>query len=141
MAALGSLFGGNPERGLYKTVDSGATWTKVLSPSEHTGVVDVAMDPRDPAVLYAATFERERRNWSFIGGGPEGGIFKSTDAGVHWEKLTNGLPAGDVGRIGLAICRSARPLRPSSGPMGAFYDRTIAAQAGSGGTLQCRRTG
>jgi photosystem II stability/assembly factor-like uncharacterized protein len=110
VAAMGSLFGGSPDRGLYKTVDGGASWTKVLAGSDHTGVVDVAMDPRDPAVLFAAKFERERRNWSFIGGGPEGGIYKSIDAGGHWEKLTNGLPGGDVGRIGLAICR-AQPDR------------------------------
>jgi photosystem II stability/assembly factor-like uncharacterized protein len=106
VAALGSLFGANPERGLFKTADAGATWKKVLSASDHTGVVDVAMDPRDPDLLYAATFQRERRNWSFIGGGPEGGIFKSTDGGEHWSRLANGLPAGDVGRIGLTICRS-----------------------------------
>jgi photosystem II stability/assembly factor-like uncharacterized protein len=110
VAALGSLFGPNADRGLYKTLDGGATWTKVLSASEHTGAVDVAMDPRDPQLLYAALFQRERRNWSFIGGGPESGLYKSTDGGGTWQKLTNGLPHGDMGRIGLAICRS-RPDR------------------------------
>jgi photosystem II stability/assembly factor-like uncharacterized protein len=106
VAALGSLFGPNPERGLYKSTDGGTTWTKVLSASDYTGAVDVAMDPRDPNVLYAALFQRERRNWSFIGGGPESGLFRSGDAGATWQKLSNGLPKGDMGRIGIAICRS-----------------------------------
>jgi photosystem II stability/assembly factor-like uncharacterized protein len=106
MAALGSLWGPNEERGLFKTIDGGKTWLKVLYISKHTGVQDAAMDPTNPNVLYAASFQRERRAWNFIGGGPEGGIFKSYDGGVTWEKLTNGLPNGDMGRIGLSICRT-----------------------------------
>ncbi len=106
VAGLGSLWGPNPERGLFKTMDGGESWTNVLPVSDHTGVVDVLMDPRDPEVLFAATFQRERRMWSMVGGGPEGGIYKSTDAGASWEQLTVGLPQGDVGRIGLAVCAS-----------------------------------
>ncbi len=106
VAALGSLWGASEDRGLFKTTDGGQTWTKVLHVSHHTGVVDVAMDPRDPDVLYAAAYQRERRNWSSVSGGPESALFKSTDGGTTWSRLTNGLPKGDVGRIGLAICPS-----------------------------------
>jgi photosystem II stability/assembly factor-like uncharacterized protein len=106
VAALGALWGANDERGLYKTIDGGTTWQKVLHVSAHTGVVDVAMDPRDPDVLYAAAFQRERRYYSFLGGGPEGGVFKSVNGGKDWTRLANGLPAGPVGRIGLSVCRS-----------------------------------
>jgi photosystem II stability/assembly factor-like uncharacterized protein len=107
VAALGALWGGNEERGLFKTADGGKTWSKTLYVSPHTGVADVAMDPRDPNVLYAAAFQRERRNYSFVGGGPESALYKTTDAGGHWEKVINGLPAGEVGRIGVSVCLSA----------------------------------
>jgi photosystem II stability/assembly factor-like uncharacterized protein len=90
---------------LYKTTDAGATWKKVLSASDHTGVVDVAMDPRDRAAL-RGDVHAGASQLSFIGGGPEGGIFKASDGGEHWDKLKSGLPSGDLGRIGLAICRS-----------------------------------
>ena len=106
VGGLGSLWGPNPERGLFKTTDGGESWANVLPISDHTGVVDVLMDPRDPEVLFAATFQRERRMWSMVGGGPEGGIYKSTNGGESWEQLSVGLPQGDVGRIGLAVCAS-----------------------------------
>ncbi len=106
VAAMGVLWGSNEERGLFKTADGGKSWQKVLFISEHTGVADLAMDPRDPDVLYAAVWQRARRNWSSLNGGPEGGIFKSTDGGQHWDRLTHGLPEGEMGRVGLSICRS-----------------------------------
>ncbi len=106
VAALGALWGPNPERGLYRTIDGGQSWELVLAISEHTGVVDVVMDPRNPDRLYAATYQRERRNWSFLGGGPEGGIYRSEDGGDSWEKLDNGLPETDIGKIGFAISPS-----------------------------------
>jgi photosystem II stability/assembly factor-like uncharacterized protein len=106
VAGGGALWGSNEERGVFKTTDGGETWQKVLYVSPLTGVVDLAMDPRDPDLLYAAAFQRERRTWSFLGGGPESGIYRSGDGGATWERLGNGLPAGDMGKIGLSICRS-----------------------------------
>ncbi len=106
VAALGGLWNANPERGVYKTTDGGKTWTKSLYISENTGVTDVAIDREDPATVYAAAYERRRTEWGFNGGGPEGGIYKTMDAGATWTKLKTGLPyenGGNVGRIGLAI--------------------------------------
>ncbi len=103
VAAQGPLWADGGERGLYKTSDGGRTWTRVLHVSDVTGISDVILDPRNPDVLYAASYQRRRGVGVLIGGGPEGAIFKSIDAGVTWTKLTTGLPRGDVGRIGLAI--------------------------------------
>ncbi len=106
VAAVGPLWTDGGERGLYKTVDGGRSWKAVLTISSHTGVTDVAMDPTDPNIMYAAAFQRQRKAYSFVGGGPESGIYKSIDAGETWTKLTEGLPKGDIGRIGLDISRS-----------------------------------
>lgn len=103
VAAEGSLWGASAERGLYKTEDGGKTWKNVLSISEHTGVADVAIDPSRPDVVYASSYQRERRVYSFIGGGPESAIWKSTDAGKTWTKLMSGIPKRDLGRIGLSV--------------------------------------
>ncbi len=103
VAAQGPLWAAGGDRGLYKSTDAGATWTPVLTISEHTGVTDVVMDPRDSQVLYAASYQRRRHVWTLINGGPESRIFKSTDAGASWDTLRTGLPSGDLGRIGLAI--------------------------------------
>jgi photosystem II stability/assembly factor-like uncharacterized protein len=106
VAAQGPLWADGGERGLFKTTDGGKTWTNVLKISEHTGVTDVVMDPTDPTTMYAAAFQRQRKAYSFVGGGPESGIYKSTDGGTTWTKLTEGLPKGDIGRIGLDVSRS-----------------------------------
>jgi len=103
VAAQGPLWGPGGQRGLYKSTDYGATWDSVLYISENTGVTDVVMDPRNPDVLYAASYQRRRHVWVLLNGGPESAIYKSTDAGATWNKLKSGLPSGDVGRIGLAI--------------------------------------
>jgi len=103
VAAQGPLFSEGGERGLYKTTDGGATWTAVLTISKDTGISDVVLDPRNPDVLFASAYQRRRHVGQMIGGGPEGGIFKSTNGGKSWTKLTKGLPAGDMGRAGLAI--------------------------------------
>ena len=105
-AAQGPLWSPGGERGLFKTTDRGATWSNVLSAGKWTGVTDVVMDPRDPDVLYAATYQRQRRAWGFNGGGAGSGIHMTTDGGENWVELTRGIPEGDKGRIGLAISRS-----------------------------------
>ena len=108
VAALGHLWGPNPERGVYRTADGGKTWSQVLKISNDTGVSDIAMDPQSPDTLYAAAYQRRRTPFGFNGGGSEGGIFKTTDGGATWKKLTKGLPyenGGEIGRIGLDIYR------------------------------------
>jgi photosystem II stability/assembly factor-like uncharacterized protein len=104
VAALGSLWGPGEERGLYRTRDGGKTWTRLLRPSKFTGVVEVAMHPGNPNIIYAATFQRERRQWSMIGGGEEGGLWRSTDGGDTWARVGNGFPTTAVGRVGVTFC-------------------------------------
>jgi photosystem II stability/assembly factor-like uncharacterized protein len=103
VASQGPLWSAGGERGLFKTTDGGATWQQILKISDDTGVSDVVMDPKNPLVLYASAYQRRRAVGQMIGGGPEGGIHKTTDGGKTWKKLVNGLPKGDVGRAGLAI--------------------------------------
>ena len=103
VAAEGSVWGPGGDRGLYKTTDGGKTWKKVLEISENTGVNNVIMDPRNPDVLYASSEQRRRHVFTKIGGGPETAIYKSTNAGESWDKLTSGLPGADMGGMGLAI--------------------------------------
>ena len=107
VAAQGPLWNPGGDRGLYKTTDGGKTWKAVLTISENTGVNDVVMDPRDPNLLYASSYQRRRHVWTLIDGGPESAIYRSTDAGATWKKLESGLPKEDKGRIGLAIAPSA----------------------------------
>ena len=108
VAAIGNLWGYTGDRGLFKTADGGKTWRKLANglPNDgKTGATDVVMDPRDPDTLYVAFYQRLRRPWRFDSGGPNGGIFKSTNGGKSWKRLSRGLPQGDTGRIGLAIYR------------------------------------
>ncbi len=102
-ASEGPLWSAGGERGVFKTTDGGATWSAVLSISENTGVTDLEMDPRNGDVLYAASYQRRRHVWSFIGGGPESGIHKTTDGGKTWRRLASGLPSVHMGKIGLAV--------------------------------------
>jgi photosystem II stability/assembly factor-like uncharacterized protein len=106
VAAQGPLWNAGGDRGLFKTVDGGKTWKKVLAISENTGVTDVVLDPRNPDVLIAASYQRRRHVWTLINGGPESAIYKSTDGGGNWKKLKTGLPSEDLGRISLAIAPS-----------------------------------
>ncbi len=106
VAAQGPLWSAGGDRGLYKTTDGGKTWTPVLQISDNTCVADVVMDPRNPDVLYASTWQRRRRVWTYVGGGPESALYKSTDAGKSWARITNGLPSVDLGRIGLCVAPS-----------------------------------
>lgn len=108
VAALGHLWGPNPERGVYKTRDGGMNWSLVLKIDDDTGVSDIAMDPDSPDTLYAAAYQRRRTVFGFDGGGPGSAIYKTVDGGATWKKLTKGLPyenGGDTGRIGLDIYR------------------------------------
>ncbi len=104
VAAMGPLWGPNQERGLFKSTDGGGTWTNTNFINEHTGFTDVVMDSRNSQILYAASYQRQRTPWGFNGGGPGSGIWKTTDGGTNWTRLDgNGLPAGELGRIGLAV--------------------------------------
>jgi photosystem II stability/assembly factor-like uncharacterized protein len=103
VAAEGPLWGPGGDRGLYKTTDGGKNWKAVLTISENTGVADVQLDPSNPEIVYAAAYQRRRHVFTLIDGGPESAIYKSTDAGATWNKVTSGLPSVDMGRIGLAV--------------------------------------
>lgn len=116
VAALGHLYSHNRERGVYKTTDGGKTWQLVKAIDEKTGAVDIAIDPRNPNVVYASFWERDRRAWNFLESGPGSGIWKTTDGGKTWSQLT-GLPKGvDMGRTAISIA----PSRPDT--LYAFMD-------------------
>src|SRR5678816_3847996 len=105
VAAVGHLFGPNEERGLYRTKDGGASWQKVLAVDANTGATDVVISP-DGRTLVAATYQRRRRAFGFAGSGPGSGLWRSTDGGDNWQRITNGIPTGEMGRIGLDISAS-----------------------------------
>jgi photosystem II stability/assembly factor-like uncharacterized protein len=105
VAAVGHLWGPNEQRGLYRTKDGGATWQRVLGVDANTGVIDVAIGA-DGHTLFAATYERRWRAFGFVGGGPGSGIWRSLDGGDTWTRLSSGLPAGNAGRIGVAMAPS-----------------------------------
>ena len=107
VAALGHLWGPNKERGLFRTMDGGKTWSNTKFIDENTGFVDVVLDHENPNVLYAAAYQRRRRGWGFNGGGPGSGLYKTIDGGETWARLTNGLPSGNTGRIGIDIYSSS----------------------------------
>ena len=105
VAAVGDLWAANEERGVYRTLDGGETWEKVLYVDEHTGAIDLAMDPGDPNTVFAAMYQRRRTGWGFNGGGPGSGLYRTFDGGDNWTELTDGLPEGDKGRIGIDVFR------------------------------------
>jgi photosystem II stability/assembly factor-like uncharacterized protein len=109
VCALGHLWNANAERGVFRTTDGGKTWKKTLFVNEDTGCSDIAIDPQDPRNVYAGMWQARRTPWSFTSGGAGSGLYKSTDGGSTWQRVTRGLPEGILGRIGLAVA----PSRPS----------------------------
>jgi len=103
VAAEGPLWSSGGERGLYKTTDGGLTWKHMLNIDENTGVTDIEFDPSNPDLIYAATYQRRRKTWALLAGGPKSGIYKSMDGAETWIQMKTGLPHGDMGKIGLAV--------------------------------------
>ncbi len=103
VACEGSAWGPGGDRGLFRTADGGKTWEKVLNISENTGVNNVVIDPSDPDIMYATSEQRRRHYYTKIGGGPESAVYKSTDAGLTWNKIMKGLPSGDIGGMGIDV--------------------------------------
>ncbi|MFN3193022.1 MAG: VPS10 domain-containing protein [Aureliella sp.] len=128
VAAQGPLWRSGDERGLYKTTDGGKSWKKVLDISPDTGVNEVHIDPSNPDIMYASSYQRRRHTWVLINGGPESAIYKSVDGGETWKKASRGLPGGDLGRIGMDIS----PVNPevvyavveAAGGQSGFYRST-----------------
>ena len=112
VAALGHAFGPNRQRGVFRSTDGGETWEQVLFKSEDAGAIDLSMDPSNPRILYASIWQFRRSFWSLNSGGPDSGLYKSTDGGDTWTEISGspGLPSGIKGRIGVAVC-PARPNR------------------------------
>ncbi len=129
VAAAGPLWTSGGDRGLFRTMDGGKTWKNLKNIDANTGFTDVIFDPKDANTIYAASYQRERRPWSFVGGGPGSGLWKSTDGGDSWTKLTEGLPKGDVGRIGLDVSRSNPNVVYAT-----IETKTSGAAGNSGGT-------
>lgn len=127
VAAQGSVWGAGGDRGVFKTTDGGRTWSRTLFVDDETGATDVAIDPSDPNILYAATYQRRRSAFGFNGGGPGSALWKSTDAGSTWTKLSgNGLPSGEYGRIGIAVYRKNPNILVVSIEQGVRYNASTA---------------
>jgi len=106
VSVFGHVWGPNPERGIFKTTDGGKTWKKVLFVNDHTGAIDLVMDAGNPQVLFAAMWQAQRYPWKLDEGGPDSGIWRSTDGGDTWTRLTKDMPKGPIGRIALAVAPS-----------------------------------
>jgi photosystem II stability/assembly factor-like uncharacterized protein len=107
VGALGDIFRDTPDRGVYETTDGGKTWKQTLNVGPRSGISDLAIDPKNPATVYAGVWQFRREPWTFTSGGPDDGLYKSVDGGATWNKLSgNGLPSGEVGRIAVAISAS-----------------------------------
>jgi photosystem II stability/assembly factor-like uncharacterized protein len=163
VAAMGHLWGPNEERGLYRTTDGGTTWRRVLNIDEHTGVVDVALDPSDTRIMYAASYQRRRAPFGFDGGGPGSALWKSTDGGDTWRKLgptgefprdsiragirpptlhvPNGLPLGEYGRIGITVYPKDPRILYASIEQGWRYNASTAYVGRRGGIYRSQDRG
>ena len=106
VASPGHLFSSNPERGVFKTTDGGRSWKKIFFINDSVGAIDLVMHPVDPDILYTASYDKKRSRWSMESGGPKSAIYKTTDGGKTWKMLTNGLPGGIIGRIGIDLCKT-----------------------------------
>ncbi len=127
VAAQGPLSVKGGDRGLYKTTDGGRSWKKILDGGTWAGVSDVVVDPRNPEILIATTWQRIRRTYGYIAGGPESGLWRSTDGGATWKRSQSGMPADELGRIGLAIS----PVNPDV--VYAIFEAGSAGSGASGG--------
>lgn len=141
VASPGHLWGPSTERGLFKTTDGGKTWKPILTRDENTGVVDVAVDPSDPATVYAALYQHRRTPFGFVGGGPGSGLFKSGDGGTTWTQLTNGLPKGTVGRISISIYRKDSRIVYVSVEQGLRYTSSVSYEKRLGGVYRSEDKG
>lgn len=131
VAAYGPLWKEGGERGVYMTKDGGKTWTRILHISDDTGIAEIVMDPRNPKIMYASAHQRRRHVFTYLGGGPESGIHKTTDGGKTWNKVNSGLPKVDMGRIGLAIS----PANPE------YIYAIVEASQGKGGFFRSTNRG
>lgn len=141
VAVPGHLWGPNKDRGLYQTTDGGRTWRLILEKDEDTGAIDVAIDPADPSIIYAALYQRRRAPFGFVGGGPGSALYKSTDAGRTWKRLTSGLPSGTVGRIGISIYRKDPRIVYISLEQGERYTSSISYDKRLGGIFRSEDRG
>lgn len=141
VAAIGHLWGANNERGLYKTTDGGENWERIIYVNDDTGVTDIAMDPGNPDILYASTYQRRRRPYGFHGGGPGSGLHKSTDGGKTWKELRNGLPEGEYGRIGISIYRNDPNIVYVSVEQGFQYNASTAYNKRKAGMYRSKDKG
>lgn len=131
VAAYGPVWSDGGDRGVYKSTDGGTTWACVKAVSAYTGCNDLRMDPRNPQVLYAAFHQRQRKVFTYIGGGPESAVFKTTDGGTTWTKLAGGLPSGDLGRIAIDVS----PINPD------VLFAVVEARDGKGGVYRSADAG
>ena len=135
VAAYGPVWSAGGERGVYKSTDGGETWKRTLEISEHTGIAEIQIDPSNPNTLYASAHQRRRREWTYIGGGPESGLWKSTDGGETWKEINNGLPKGEMGRIGIAVSpvdpNYVYAIAEARGDKGGFFRSTNGGESWS----------
>jgi photosystem II stability/assembly factor-like uncharacterized protein len=128
VAAYGPVWSNGGERGVYKSIDGGKNWERTLFISDETGIAEIAIDPTNPDILYACAHQRRRHEWTYIGGGPESTLYKSTDGGKTWKEINSGLPKGEMGRIGIAIspadCNYIYAIVEARGEKGGFFRST-----------------
>ena len=141
VAAMGHLFSRNEERGVFRTMDGGKSWQKVLYVDDGTGATDLVINRTNPNILYAAMYEKHRTPWQLVLGGPGTGLYRSDDGGAKWQKLAGGLPAGNLGRIGIDIYQKnpnilyavVENVNPRTPEMGAAIDGCEMGARGRGG--------